>query len=104
MLRRIYRFLGIHILRYNVNRVLYKIFHYSFSIVYGRKRFDITFHNKKISVFSENYFSYINKPIPLRLIDGSYEKEEIKSIKKFLTKEMKVLELGGVIRGYISNN
>jgi len=72
-----------------------KIFHNSFRIVYRGRNFDITYHGKKITVFEKNYASYINKPIPLRLIDGSYEKQEIKSIKKFLTKEMTVLELGG---------
>lgn len=72
-----------------------KIFHNFFRIVYRGKNFNITYHGKKITVFEKNYTSYINKPIPLRLIDGSYEKLEIKSIKKFLTKEMTVLELGG---------
>ena len=110
LIKKIYRFFGIHILRHYVNQVIYKILHYSFRIVYSGKKFNITFHGKKITVFSKNYTSYINKPIPLRLIDGSYEKGEIKSIKKFLTKEMTVLELGGslgvtsvIINSFLNN-
>ena len=74
---------------------LYFIFHKVFLILKRKHNFNVNKHSHKFTLFYINYKYYKNKPFWLRVLDGSYEKQEIKAIKKYLKPNMKVLEVGG---------
>lgn len=71
------------------------IIHGIFLIIKNKSDFKIKFKGNLIVVFYDNYVKYINKPVWIRLLDNTYEEQEIKSIKKYLKRDMNVLELGG---------
>lgn len=73
----------------------YFIIHSVFLLITGKNDFKIKFQGFPIVIFHSNYFKYINKPVWIRLLDNSYEKQEIIAIKKYVKSGMKVLELGG---------
>lgn len=97
LIKYILKSIGINKLVYLIQNTWFKFSHWLFLIIMSGKNFNLVFKGKKITVVKQNYFRYKNKPLWFRLFDRTYERQEIKSILKFLDKEMTVLELGGSI-------
>jgi len=81
----------------NTLKIYYFVFNTIFKTFYSNKDFSIKYKGQKITIFLNNHKFQKNKPTPLRLIDGTYEKNEIKSIQRLINKDDVVLELGGSI-------
>ena len=80
-LKRLFKIIYLDKLLLSLKKLYYSIIHSVFLFFMGKGDFKIKFQGFPIVVFNTNYFKYINKPVWIRLLDNSYEKQEIKAIK-----------------------
>ena len=95
LIKLIYRKLKLAYLKNIFLGFFYFIIHKIFLILKKEKNFNLSRHGFKFTVFYQNYKYYNNKPFWLRIFDKTYEKQEIKAIKKYVKPDMKILEVGG---------